>query len=54
MRIRFINCFFYNLPQWRSFVKLIRNGAGIISLKRFIGYVDENKKTPQYVRFRWG
>ena len=28
-----------NLPQWRSVVKLIKNGAGIISLKIFNGYV---------------
>ena len=33
-----------NLLQWRSVVKLIKNGAGIISLKIFNGYVDEKKK----------
>ena len=33
-----------NLPQWRSVVELIENGAGIISLKIFNGYVDEKKK----------
>ena len=43
-----------NLPQWRSVVKLIKNGAGIISLKIFNGYVDQNKKIPQYVHFRCG
>ena len=43
-----------NLPQRRSVVKLIKNGAGIISLKIFNGYVDENKKIPQYVHFRCG
>ena len=43
-----------NLPQWRSVVKLIRNGAGNISLKIFNGYVDEKKKIPQYVHFRCG
>ena len=43
-----------NLPQWRSVVKLIKNGAGIISLKIFNGYVDEKKKIPQYVHFRCG
>ena len=43
-----------NLPQWRSVVKLIKNGAGIVSLKIFNVYVDENKKIPQYVHFRCG
>ena len=43
-----------NLPQWRSVVKLIKNGVGIISLKIFNGYVDQNKKIPQYVHFRCG
>ena len=43
-----------NLPQWRSVVKLIKNGAGIISLKIFNGYVDQNNEIPQYVRFRCG
>ena len=43
-----------NLPQWRSVVKLIKNGAGIISLKVFNGYVDPIKKIPQYVHFRCG
>ena len=43
-----------NLPQWRSVVKLIQNGAGIISLKFFNGYVVERKKFPQYVHFRCG
>ena len=43
-----------NLPQWRSVVKLIKNGAGIVSLKIFNGYVDQNKKIPQYVHFRCG
>ena len=33
-----------NLSQWRSVVKLIKNGVGIISLKIFNGYVDQNKK----------
>ena len=41
-----------NLPQWRSVVKLIKNGAGIISLQIINGYVDENKKKLQYVHFR--
>ena len=43
-----------NLPQWRSVVKLTKNGAGIISLKIFKGYVDEMKKIPQIVCFRCG
>ena len=42
-----------NLPQWRTF-KLIKNGSGIVSLKIFNGYVDQNKKIPQYVHFRCG
>ena len=29
-----------NLPQWRSVVNLIKNGAGIVSLKTFSGYID--------------
>ena len=41
-----------NLPQWRSVVNLIKNGAGIVSLKLFIVYVDQNKKIPEYVHFR--
>ena len=43
-----------NLPQWRSVVKLIKNGVGIVSLKIFNGNVDQNKKIPQYVHFRCG
>ena len=43
-----------NLPQWRSVVKLIKNGAGIFSLKTFNGYEDQNNKVPQYVHFRSG
>ena len=42
-----------NLPQWRT-VKLIKNGSGIVSLKIFNGYVDQNKKNPQYVHLRCG
>ena len=33
-----------NLPQWRSVVNLIKNGAGNSSFKLFNGYVEENKK----------
>ena len=43
-----------NLSQWRSVVKLIKNGAGKISLKIFTGYVDEKKKIPEDVHFRCG
>ena len=39
-----------NLPQQRN-VNLIKNGAGIVSLKIFNGYVDEKKRIPQYVHF---
>ena len=42
-----------NLPQSRTF-KLIKNGSGIVSLKIFNGYVDQNKKVPQYVQLRYG
>ena len=42
-----------NLPQWRTF-ELIKNGSGIVSLKRFNGYVDSVKKIPQYVHLRCG
>ena len=43
-----------NLPQWRIVVKLIKNGAGIISLKLFNGHVNENKKNPKCAHFRCG
>ena len=43
-----------NLPQWRSVVKLNKNGAGILSLKIFNGYVDQNEKILQNVHFRCG
>ena len=33
---------------------MIKNGSGIVTLKIFNGYVDENKKIPQYVHFRCG
>ena len=42
------------LPQRRNVVKLIKNGRGIVSLKIFNGYVDQNKKIPQNVHFRCG
>ena len=31
------------LPQWRVVVILIKNGAGVVSLKMFNGFVDKNK-----------
>ena len=34
------------LPQWRSVGELIKNGAGIISLKIINGYINQNKKIP--------
>ena len=43
-----------NLPQKTNFVTLIKNGAGIVSLKMFNRYLDESKKIPQYVHFRCG
>ena len=33
---------------------MIKNGSGIVSLKIFNGYVDQNKKIPQYVHLRCG
>ena len=41
------------LPQWRT-VKLNKNGTGIVSLKIYNGYIDQNKKIPQYVHLRCG
>ena len=41
-----------NTSQWRNVVILIENGAGIVSLKMFNGYVDSDKEIPQYVHFR--
>ena len=43
-----------NFSRWRSVVKPIKNGAGIISLIIFNGYVDPVKRIPQYVHFRCG
>ena len=39
------------LTQGRTVVSLINNGTGIVFLKIFNGYVDQNKKIPQYVHF---
>ena len=43
-----------NLPQWKTVVSLFKNGSGFVSPEIFNGYVDENKKIPQYVHFRCG
>ena len=43
-----------NIPQGRTVAKLIKNGAGIISLEIFNGYVDEKKKFSGCVHFRCG
>ena len=44
-----------NLSQWRSVVKLIKNGVGIISPKLFNGYVNQNKKNTSKRTFQmWG
>ena len=42
------------LPQWRTVVSSIKNGAGIVSLKALNGSVDQNKKNPQCVPFSCG
>ena len=33
----------YDLPQWQTVVNLIKNGAGIVSLKVFNGYIHQKK-----------
>ena len=33
-----------NVPQWRTVVNIIKNGAGFVSLKICNGYVEKNKK----------
>ena len=43
-----------NLPQGRNNVDFIKNGAGIVPVKTFNGYVDQNKKIPQCDHFRCG
>ena len=40
-----------NLPQWRYVVNLIKNGAGVVSLKIFNGYVDKKKKSTSICSF---
>ena len=43
-----------DISHWRTVVSLIKNCSGFVSLKRFHGYVDENKKNPLFVHFRCG
>ena len=44
-----------NLPCDKRIVNIIKNGKGIIELKVFNGYIQNNKKqTPQYLHFRCG
>ena len=45
---------FNNLPQGRTVGSLIKNASGIVTLKTFNGYIDQNKKIPQYVHLRCG
>ena len=42
-----------NLPQRKTVVSLIKNGAGIVSLEKFNGYVDPVQKIPQFFHFRY-
>ena len=35
------NVVLFNLPQWRTVVSLVKNGAGIVFLNLFIGYVKQ-------------
>ena len=39
------------IPQWRSVVKIVKNGAGIISLKIFNSCVDQNEKNSSSFSF---
>ena len=43
-----------NLPHWGTVVSLMENASGVVSFKSFNGYVDENKKIPQYVHYICG
>ena len=42
------------LLQWRTVVNIFKNGAGIVSPKKYNGFVDKDKKIPHYVPFRYG
>ena len=39
------------LPHWRRVVNLIKNEAGIVSLKIYNGYVDPNEKKSSIYSF---
>ena len=43
-----------NLPQWRTVVSLIEEGAGIVFVRIIKGYVDSAETIPQHVHFRCG
>ena len=43
---------FKNLPQWRTNVDSIKNGATIVSLKIFNGSVDKKKKKSSICPFQ--
>ena len=43
-----------NLPPWRYVVNLMKNGTGVVPVKRFNWYVEEKKKIPQDIYFRCG
>ena len=43
-----------NLSQWQSVVNLIKNRAGIVSLKIFNWYIEKKKEISEYAHFRWG
>ena len=42
------------LPKWRTVVKIIKNGSGIVSLKLFKDYVNPVQIIPQIVLFGCG
>ena len=44
-----------NLPCDKRIINIIKNGKGILELKKFNGYIEKNRKqTPQYLHFRCG
>ena len=44
-----------NLPCDKHIVNIIKNGEGILELKVFNGYIQNNKtQIPQYLNFRCG
>ena len=44
----------YNLSCDKRIVNIIKNTKGIFELKVINGYIEENKKIPQYLHFRCG